>query len=141
MQRRKLTVLLLALVTLVAVVAAGCGKKQEQAASPTPGETETTTPVAGDGPVEVVVTMTDFKIEPATITVSQGATVRLVVKNDSSANPHDFSIPDLNAATKQLAGNESETITFTADKTGTFKILCTVPGHEALGMKGELKVQ
>ncbi|HEX6970720.1 MAG TPA: cupredoxin domain-containing protein [Limnochordia bacterium] len=145
MRQRRLTVLLLALLVAVAVTAAGCGKSEENSTT-TPGATEMTDNTASDagagaGATEVRVTLSDFKIEPATITVPQGAQVTLVVENVSTANPHDLHIPDLNVATKQLATGESETITFTADQAGEHHMLCTVPGHEALGMSATLVVQ
>ena len=43
------------------------------------------------------------------------------------------------AYTKMIGGGESDTITFTAPKTGSYTYICTFPGHYGL-MKGVLIV-
>jgi len=42
--------------------------------------------------------------------------------------------------TKLLAPKRSATLTIVFKKKGTYEYLCTVPGHAAAGMKGDLKV-
>lgn len=36
--------------------------------------------------------------------------------------------------------SQQETITFIPEESGTFKFICTIPGHKESGMSGELKV-
>jgi nitrite reductase (NO-forming) len=42
--------------------------------------------------------------------------------------------------TKQISPGSSATLTVTFATKGTYEYLCTVPGHAASGMKGDLKV-
>ena len=42
-------------------------------------------------------------------------------------------------AIELLIGGETE-LFMVPTKTGTFQSVCTIPGHEALGMKGTVKV-
>jgi uncharacterized cupredoxin-like copper-binding protein len=42
--------------------------------------------------------------------------------------------------TKQIAPGKSATLKITFTKKGTYEYLCTIPGHAAGGMKGDLKV-
>ena len=39
-----------------------------------------------------------------------------------------------------LAPGSETSLTVTFTKPGTYRYLCTVPGHAAAGMKGDLKV-
>lgn len=76
-------------------------------------------------------------------------TVTFKVRNSGSL-PHDFKIcasskgGTANACTgkttKQLSHGASATLTYTFKTKGTYEYLCTVPGHAAAGMKGDLKV-
>lgn len=89
--------------------------------------------------VEVDVTGTNYKFDPATITVKKGDTVKINFTAQGNM-PHDFTIDEFNVATKQLT-NASETVQFVADKAGTFEYYCSVGNHRALGMVGKLVVQ
>jgi uncharacterized cupredoxin-like copper-binding protein len=42
--------------------------------------------------------------------------------------------------TPTIAPGKSATLSVTFSKKGTYEYLCTIPGHAAAGMKGELKV-
>jgi uncharacterized cupredoxin-like copper-binding protein len=42
--------------------------------------------------------------------------------------------------TKLIVPGQSTTLTYTFKAKGTYEYLCTVPGHAAAGMKGDLKV-
>lgn len=42
--------------------------------------------------------------------------------------------------TPSIAPGKSATLTVTFKKAGTYEYLCTIPGHAAAGMKGDLKV-
>jgi uncharacterized cupredoxin-like copper-binding protein len=90
----------------------------------------------------------EFGFKLSTKTFKHG-TVTFKVRN-SGAIPHDFKIcasskgGTANACTgkvtKMLSPGASTTLTYTFKTKGTYEYLCTVPGHAAGGMKGDLKV-
>jgi len=81
--------------------------------------------------------------DPATITVHKGDHVILIVTNTDDDSIHGVIIPELNLNTGPLKGDESAKLEFNATQTGTFTILCPVPGcapdHDL--MIGQLVVQ
>ena len=113
------------LATLVVLAAAACGGN----AVPQPaGSTK--------------VTMTEFKFDPADITVPHGKVVFYLV--NAGNTQHDLAIRD--SSNNRLAVSElasaGDSIVFTVDNidAGTYTIYCTQQGHEASGMKGKLTV-
>jgi nitrosocyanin len=62
---------------------------------------------------------------PSVIAVEQGDKVKLTLKNlvPGADNKHGFSIPAYNV-TEVVTRDEPKTITFVADKAGTFPFLC-----------------
>ena len=77
--------------------------------------------------------------QPASI--ASAGTVTIKMSNPASLS-HDVSIKG-NGVSKQgdIVGNGG-TSTVTADlKAGTYTFYCSVPGHEAAGMKGTLTVK
>lgn len=88
---------------------------------------------------EFSVTGSAFKFDPKEIRVKKGDTVKITFKNASGV--HDFTIDELNVATKQLTQGAQETVEFVASETGTFEYYCSVSNHRAQGMKGSLIVE
>jgi len=90
----------------------------------------------------------EFRFVLSKKTFAHGAVV-FHVKN-GGAIPHDFKIcasPKGGVAnactgkvTKLLSHGQSATLSYTFKVKGTYEYLCTVPGHAAAGMKGDLKV-
>ena len=58
------------------------------------------------------------------MTVNQGDTVKITVKNKQGT--HDLKIDEFNASTRTLNAGETQTITFVADKIGTFQYYCRI---------------
>ncbi len=85
------------------------------------------------------VTADNFSYDLKEIKVSQGETV--VIKFKNSEGFHDWVVDEFKARTKQIGEGQSETITFLADKKGTFEYYCSVGKHRQMGMKGNLIVQ
>lgn len=85
------------------------------------------------------VTGSNFKFEPATLTVNKGDKVKITFKNSDGI--HDFVIDEFNVKTSRISGGEEESVEFTADKTGTFEYYCSVGNHRAMGMVGTLTVE
>lgn len=89
--------------------------------------------------VTFTVTGNNFAFAPSTMTVKKGDTVTITFKNSDGF--HDLVIDELSGATtSRIKGGEEETITFVADKAGTFEYYCSVGEHRAMGMVGTLTV-
>ena len=74
--------------------------------------------------------------------VLQVADPLLVVDRDafnSDVVEHDYTIDDLELKIEAAVGSTGEA-TLTDVAAGTYRVYCTVPGHEAAGMVGELVV-
>lgn len=54
---------------------------------------------------------------------------------------HDFTLTEFNVKTKQLPVGQSDSVEFTADKTGTFEYYCSVGNHRQMGMVGKFIVE
>ena len=87
---------------------------------------------------EFSVEASPFKFSPATMIVNEGDTVKITLNNTGGV--HDLKIDEFSVATKVLQAGESETITFIADKSGTFEYYCSVGNHRQMGMVGTLQV-
>ena len=81
----------------------------------------------------------NFKFSLAEIRVKKGDRVKIVLNNTGGF--HDWVIDEFNARTKQAQGPATETVEFTADKTGTFEYYCSVAQHRQNGMVGKLIVE
>lgn len=87
---------------------------------------------------EFTVSGSNFKFEPANITVNKGDTVKIIFKDDDGT--HNLVVDGYNVSTRILSDGQ-DSIQFVADKTGTFEYYCSVGSHRDLGMKGNLIVQ
>ncbi|HJY98400.1 MAG TPA: cupredoxin domain-containing protein [Patescibacteria group bacterium] len=95
---------------------------------------------AASGPVkEFTIDGSSYALNPATITVNKGDSVKITFKDNDSS--HDLVIDGYNLRTKVLRPGGTDTIEFVADKAGTFEYFCSVANHRALGMTGTLVVQ
>jgi len=99
--------------------------------------------------VEFALTVQDTKTPFAFVYNSQDNPILHVKKGDvvnvtltnSGIQPHDFTLEGYNIKTKVLNSGQTDSIIFTADKTGTFTYYCSVPGHKDLGMMGQFVVE
>ena len=74
------------------------------------------------------------------LAVDKGEVVQINLIDGDGAL-HDISFPAFSATSEKIQGRgASTTLVFRAGKTGTFAYFCTVPGHRAAGMEGELVV-
>jgi FtsP/CotA-like multicopper oxidase with cupredoxin domain len=92
---------------------------------------------AGTGAAPVAVSLTEFAITPAELSVPAGGS--LTVTNDGTA-AHNFSISGTDIATADLEAGASETLDLSSLEPGDYDVLCTIPGHADSGMKGTLTV-
>ena len=145
---------------LTAVEVFGAEKKEkgeEHAAEPTTTEAQppTTTTVALPAPTTTAATTTtakpkpkaqtvdvtesDFKIATPSTTLKAGA-ITFDVKNDGQTE-HDLVVTGngITQGTPRFGGGQTKTLKVTL-KPGTYKLFCSVPGHEQLGMKLNITV-
>jgi uncharacterized cupredoxin-like copper-binding protein len=90
------------------------------------------------GAPEVAIEAGDLWFDPARIELEAGTTTNLVLDNTGQVF-HDLSIPDLDIHLEAGAGETAATALRSPDE-GRYEFLCTVPGHAAGGMRGELVV-
>jgi len=98
-------------------------------------KSETASSTATDGPAAV--TLTEFKIEPATVSASTSA--GLHVTNNGNVQ-HNVSVAGTSVATKMIDPGKSEHLDLSQLPTGDYTILCEVPGHKDAGMTAKLHV-
>ncbi len=71
--------------------------------------------------------------------VKKGDTVKVVFTNKEGM--HDWVIDEFSARTPKIQAGQTATVTFVADKVGTFEYYCSVGSHRLNGMKGNLVVE
>ena len=94
-------------------------------------------------PAQITVTGTDdFRFSPSTITVKAGQPLEVTFQNGGEIL-HDFTVQQGLAKPVVITedGGKSGTATVTYAKPGTYKFLCSQPGHDQLGMHGTITVQ
>lgn len=100
------------------------------------GATAGHTSAESAGPVAATVALKEFRIEPATVTIPAGSALR--VENGGSI-PHNLSIDSKETAL--LDAKRSADLQLGGLAAGTYTMRCTVPGHEAAGMKGTVTIK
>ena len=85
----------------------------------------------------VDVSLSEFKIS-GTLTAPAGE-VSLKVTNAGTVQ-HNLSVEGTGATTKMLNPGESETLALGALAEGSYKVICTVPGHKDSGMTADLVI-
>lgn len=81
----------------------------------------------------------NFSFTPNAIEVSKGDKVTIVFKNDGGT--HNLVIEEFNVGTPLVEDGKGSTISFVADKTGSFQYYCSVGSHRLAGMWGTLTVK
>ncbi len=113
-----------------------------------PAEVDLGMPVPGSDVDEMIVeeeikefsiSAVPFSFTPSTMVVNKGDTMKITVKNVNGT--HDLKIDEFGVSTRMLNAGEEQTVTFVADKTGTFEYYCSVGTHRAMGMVGTLTVR
>jgi len=84
-----------------------------------------------------VVTLTEFKIDPAMVDVAAGGS--LTVKNAGTV-VHNLTVEGTDLKTADIAPGGSETLDVSSLKAGSYTIICAIPGHKGAGMEAMLMV-
>ena len=95
--------------------------------------------VQGAGAEVFNITGKNFEFSSTEIRVKEGDTV--TINFTSNSGFHDWVVDEFNAATARVQAGDSSSVTFVADKTGTFEYYCSVGSHRANGMVGKLIVE
>jgi FtsP/CotA-like multicopper oxidase with cupredoxin domain len=90
-------------------------------------------------PASFEVSLTEFAIAPDVIHAPAARDLTFHVTNDGSA-PHTFAVDTGNGveATRELQAGDTQTLEVPGLAAGTYRIFCTIAGHEDLGMSGSL---
>ena len=92
---------------------------------------------------QVTVAGTDeFRFNPSSITVKAGQPLEVTFQNGGEIL-HDFTVEQglAKPVTVSKDGGKSGATTVIYDKPGTYKFVCSQPGHDQLGMHGTITVQ
>ena len=121
----------LTLILLAALVSAGCG-------SDSGGETSGDTAAAGGE--SVALTATEYKFDPADVTVDAAGKVTFTVTNDGQQT-HALEVEGngVEEETDSIAAGASGTLTVDLEP-GEYEFYCPIDGHRAEGMEGKLVV-
>ncbi len=96
-------------------------------------------PTTVPGATVITVKGVDFAYDVKEIRVKKGDTVTL--NFESEAGFHDWVVDEFSARTEKVRAGGKTSVTFVADKTGTFEYYCSVGSHRANGMVGNLIVE
>src|SRR3989344_5454492 len=121
-------------IVIIVLIIGGFLIFQNRAVAPIEKEIDSNMPVPGSNVQEtevikeISVEAIPFLFTPSVMSVNKGDTVKIV------NGTHDLKIDEFNASTRLLKSGEEQTITFVADKVGTFEYYCSVGTHRAMGM-------
>lgn len=129
-----------ALAVAICIGVAGCGGDDEKSSGSESTPAAKSTPAETSSAEVSKVAMSEYKFEPGSVTVKQGATISAP---NGGALQHDLK---LRQGGKVVGGTEladaGKSVDFKVDvKPGTYEMFCSVPGHEQSGMKGEFTVE
>lgn len=113
--------------------------ENEDAVDDQPTVTPDTTVVDAAGAKVFNVGGVNYAFDVKTITVKEGDTV--TINFTSNGGFHDWAIDEFSAATERVAAGNSSSVTFVANRAGTFEYYCSVGTHRAQGMVGNLIVE
>jgi plastocyanin len=122
----------LAVVAVAGLALGACGGDDDDA--PVGGATAT---VSGD---QIVVHTSEFKFDPANLTIDAGRDYTIVLDNSDGKVEHDWLVDGTEI--KVLApprGTAKDTIRI--DEPGTYTTYCSIAGHREAGMEGTLVVK
>ncbi len=122
------------LIVLVAIAGIWFFTRGEQAAPATANPE----PAAAESDVVIDVKGIDFAFDTTEITVNEGDVV--TINFESTEGFHDWVVDEFRAGSRQVRPGTPTSVTFTADKAGTYEYYCSVGHHRAAGMVGTLTV-
>lgn len=131
---------LVVLALIMSILALGRALAGPGSAAPPSSDTSTTaapTTTAPSAPAEASVTLAEFSISPGEVVVGVGGV--LVIENTGVVE-HDLRIEGTDLASPLIAPGGEARLELTGLDSGTYRIFCTVAGHESAGMTAILMV-
>jgi nitrite reductase (NO-forming) len=95
--------------------------------------------VADSGEKTFTVSGSNFAFDVSEIRVQEGDTV--TINFESADGFHDWVVDEFSAATQKVQTGNAASVTFVADKAGSYEYYCSVGQHRANGMVGTLIVE
>ena len=92
---------------------------------------------AGSAPSSAMVRLSDFKLDPSTVTIAAGGSINVM---NAGTTGHNLAIKDTVLKTPTIDANGSADLPLSDLAPGTYTMYCAIPGHEAAGMTGTLTV-
>lgn len=89
---------------------------------------------------EITVLGTEYALEPKNLSFVKGERIKLIFVNNGNFS-HNIVIDELRVMSNTIPDGQQAVVEFTADKTGSFKIYCSVGNHMALGMEGQVEIK
>ena len=124
---------LAALSLVTSIVAVGFGSRAIQDANRRAGSGGS----AADTPVSATVHLSEFKLDPATVSVAVGGNLQLM---NMGTTAHNVAIKDTDRASSMIEAGGTGSLDLAGLSAGTYTLYCQVPGHEQAGMKATLKI-
>ena len=132
--------MIMALLGLLLLTACSGNKLQSAAVSGAVIEKESTGSAAEEQGRVIALEAYNWGFTPTEIKVKQGEVITLKIKSSSGA--HGVGSRELGFASGTIAEGEEKSVTFTADKKGTFGFYCNVYCGKGHGeMKGKITVE
>jgi manganese oxidase len=85
----------------------------------------------------VAVSLAEFSFTPKMVMVEKGGVLKVT---DGGATQHTLSVEDADLVTPTLNPKDTVGLSLAALEPGAYTISCTIPGHKAAGMTGELHI-
>lgn len=129
----------MAVIIVGVLVVGGFFLFKNRGVAPTEGELNNTNTSLENVVKEFSIDAVPFSFSPSTMVVNRGDTVKITLRNTNGT--HDLKIDEFNVSTSILNTGQEQSITFVANKSGTFQYYCSVGNHRAMGMVGTLTVR
>ena len=132
-----LRLIVLALAGLL-LVACGGAPVADTAHGGSHGDSDGVSPPVSGAP-EATVTAVDLDFEPATLELTAGKPTNITIVNKGEAL-HDFTLEEAGGLHVNVPAGNEVTTAVTVKEAGSYRAICTVPGHEDAGMVVDVEV-
>ena len=126
----------------VLVVLAGCGSSSNSSSSSTSstGSSSSTAPAASGGGTQLQISSDPSQLKYNTNKLSAKAGKVTITMTNQSGLSHDVSLKGGVSAQGNIVGQGGKSVVSATLSPGKYTFYCSVDGHEAAGMNGELDV-